>query len=102
MANGWANLKRIRLVFGKASPLMKTVVSAAIALSTVALISLRLAQWDAQNTTQELLQKAAALEKENAQLQEQIDELGTVDSIRRVAAEELGLVDPNTIIIDSE
>lgn len=102
MTNGWANFKRIRLVFGKASPLMKTVVTAAIALSTVTLITLRLSQWDAQNTKQELLQRAAVLQQENAELREQIENLGTVESIQKIAREELGLVDPNTIIIDSE
>lgn len=102
MEHGVANLKRIQLEFGKASPLVKTVVSAAIALSTVALISLRMAQWDAEKSTAELLQRAARLQRENAQLQEMVDDLGTVSSIRRIAAEELGLVDPNTVIFDSE
>lgn len=102
MLNGLANMKKIQLEFGKASPLVKTVISAAIALSTVALISLRLAQWDAENTTQQLLERAAQLQRENAQLQEMVDDLGTVSSIRRIAAQELGLVDPNTVIFDSE
>ena len=102
MLNGLANMKKIQLEFGKASPLVKTVISAAIALSTVALISLRLAQWDAENTTQQLLERADQLQRENAQLQEMVDDLGTVSSIRRIAAQELGLVDPNTVIFDSE
>lgn len=102
MEHGVANMKKIQLEFGKASPLVKTVVSAAIALSTVALISLRLAQWDAEKTTGELLERAAVLQQENAQLQEMVDDLGSVSSIRRIAAEELGLVDPNTVIFDSE
>lgn len=102
MLNGLANMKKIQLEFGKASPLVKTVISAAIALSTVALISLRLAQWDAENTTQQLLERAAQLQRENAQLREMVDDLGTVSSIRRIAAQELGLVDPNTVIFDSE
>lgn len=102
MANNWAKLKAIRLEFGRSSPLLKAVVSAAIALSTVTLITLRLAQWDAQAATEELRQRAARLEQENALLQEQIESLGTPESIRQIAAKELGLVDPNTIIIDSE
>ena len=102
MSKSWANFKRIRLVFGKASPLLKTVVSAAIALSTVVLITLSLTQWEAKDKALELQRLAAALEQENAQLQEQIENLGTVESIRQIAAQELGLVDPGTIIIDSE
>lgn len=103
MRNGWASIGKIRLEFGKASPLMKTVVAATIGLSTAALISLRLAQWDAQQTTQELRRRAAELEAKNQQLQERIDDLGSVESVRQIAAEELGLVDPDTIVfIDSE
>lgn len=102
MDQGLAKVKNIQLEFGKASPLVKTVISAAIALSTVALISLRFAQWDAQNTTEQLMDRAAVLQQENVRLQEMVDELGTVSSIRRIAAEELGLVDPNTVIFDSE
>lgn len=102
MEHSTASTNQIQLEFGKASPLVKTVVSAAIALSAVALISLRLAQWDAEKTTEALLQRAAVLQQENARLQQMVDDLGTVSSIRRIAAEELGLVDPNTVIFDSE
>lgn len=102
MTDSRENLRKVRLVFGKASPLLKAAISAAIALSTVTLITLRLTQWDTWDKAQQLHEQAAALEQENIRLQEQIDDLGTVDSIRRIAAQELGLVDPNAIIIDSE
>ena len=102
MTNGLANLKRIRLVFGKASPLTKTVITAAIALSTVTLMTITMIRLEAQASIRQLQERAAALEEENAQLTEQIDALGTADSIRQIAEDELGLVDPDTIIIDSE
>ena len=102
MANIWAKFISIRLVFGKSSPLLKTVVAAAIALSTVVLVTLRLSTWEAEEQLQKLQQRAAILEMENAQLQQQVDELGTVESIRTIAARELGLVEPGTIIIENE
>ena len=102
MSDGLANVKKIQLEFGKASPLVKTVISAAIGLSAMALISLRIAQWDAEASTERLLERAAVLQRENTQLQEMVDELDTVSGIRRIAAEELGLVDPSTVIFDSE
>lgn len=102
MANGSAKANMIRRIFGKASPLVKTVIAAAIVLFTVSLVTIRIVQWDTQEAAQNLQQQAAALELENARLQEQIDELGTMGSIRRIASQELGLVDPNAIIIDSE
>ena len=102
MKQAIAYLKQIQLQFGKSSPLTRTVISAAIALSAVALISIRMVQWDAQNTTEELLERAGELQRENIRLQEMVDNLDTVSSIRQIAAEELGLVDPNTVIFDSE
>lgn len=102
MADSRKNSTSVRLVFGQASPLLKTAIAAVIALSTVTLITLRVTQWDAQDRAQQLRERAAALEQESVRLQEQIDDLGTVDSIRQIAAQELGLVDPNAIMIDSE
>lgn len=102
MVNGMEKLKRTQLVFGKASPLLKASLAAVIALSTATLLTMRLTEWSKQDEYQRLQQQAAVLEQENAALQEQVDSLGTVESIRRIAAEELDLVDPNTVIIDSE
>ena len=44
----------------------------------------------------------AALEDENAALEEKIGNLGTLESIRDIAREILGLVDPDTIIIETD
>jgi len=102
MANSLANYKRTRLVFGKSSVLLKTVVSAAIALSTVVLVTIRVNTWQAEDQIRKLQERAAVLEMENAKLQQQVDNLGTVESIRTIAAQELGLVDPDTIIFVTE
>lgn len=97
-----ANFKRIRLVFGKASPLLKTVVAAVIVLSTITLITLRMGQLEAKAATDRLQQQASQLERDNARLTQRIDALGTAESIRLIAEEELGLVEPDTIIFDIE
>ena len=102
MADILAKYINVRLVFGKSSVLLKTVVSAAIALSTVVLVSIRLNTWQTEEQIQKLHERAAILEMENAKLQQQVDELGTVESIRAIAAKELGLVDPDTIIFETE
>ena len=102
MANILAKYKRTRLVFGKSSVLLKTVVSAAIALSTVVLVTIRVNTWQAEDQIRKLQERAAVLEMENAKLQQQVDNLGTVESIRTIAAQELGLVDPDTIIFVTE
>lgn len=89
-------LSRIRLVYRRSSPLLKCVVLAAIVLSTAALLMLAISIRQTRGETESLRAEAARLEEENQQLQENITELGTVQSIKRIAVEELGLVDPDT------
>ena len=88
---------RIRLVYRRSSTLLKCVVLAAIILSTVAILALRHSIREDQAQADDLRFQAAALEQENDRLSSYIAELGTVQSIKRIAGEELGLVDPDTI-----
>ena len=86
----------IRLVYRRTSPLVKCVVLTAIILSAVALVALR-ASIQASKTQQvDLQQQVAQLEMENRALTKSIAELGTVESVKRIAELELGLVDPNS------
>lgn len=100
MAKTQGFLQKFQLQYRRSHPLTKAVVTAAIVLSTVALVSLGLAQWDAQAKLAVLQEQAAALENSNAEYAQRIGQLGTVESIRQIAAEELGLVDPDTIIFE--
>ena len=93
-------LSRFQLQYRRTPTLNKVVVAAAIVLSSVTLVSLRLAHWEAKARLAELTQQIAAQEQSNDALRQDIDELGTTDSIREIAREELGLVDPDTIIIE--
>ena len=100
MANLSSFLSRFQLQYRRTPTLNKVVVAAAIVLSSVTLLSLRLAHWEAKARLAELTQQIAAQEQSNDALRQDIDELGTTDSIREIAREELGLVDPDTIIIE--
>ena len=100
MANLSSFLSRFQLQYRRTPTLNKVVVAAAIVLSSVTLVSLRLAHWEAKDRLAELTQQIAAQEQCNDALRQDIDELGTTDSIREIAREELGLVDPDTIILD--
>ena len=71
-------------------------------LSMVALLTLSWAKYDVQKQTQEMMGEAARLEQENAQLGQKIDALGSVQSAEQIAQEELGLVSPDTVLIDTE
>ena len=42
------------------------------------------------------------LEEENRELDQKIDELGTTKSIVEIAEEELGLVQPGAVVIETE
>jgi len=93
---------RIRLVYQRTSPLVKCIVLAAIILSTVALLTLRLAITEANNREEELRKQAAALEQENNQLSEDIEKVDSIEGMKDIAENELGLVDPNTVIFIPE
>ena len=101
MADIHAFLNRFQLQYRRTPTLHKVVVAAAIVLSSVTLISLRLGHWESKARLRDLQQRASLLEMQNQELREDIDRLGTTDSIRDLAQEELGLVDPDTIIIEN-
>lgn len=93
---------RIRLVYKRSKPLTKIVVLCAIVLSMVALLAIRQQLLDAQALKDSLKDQASQLEQENGQLEDKIDSLGSIDSVEDIAKDELGLVDPDTVIIDPE
>lgn len=95
-----AILRRYQFQYKPTAPLHKVVLAAAIVLSSITLITLRLGQMDAEARLENLRSQAAVLEQENQKLENRIAEIGTSDAIRDIAREELGLVDPDTIIIE--
>lgn len=98
-----SNLKgRIQLVYQRSHILTKVVVLLALVLSMAAMVTLGVARQDAKARTAALQKQAMQLEQENLQLERCIDELGTVQGIQRIAAEELGLVIPGTVVFQPE
>ena len=93
-------LSRIRIVYRHSPLLLKCVLLAAILFSTVALIALRLGILDFGAQTDDLRNQAAQLEQENKELSEDIQNKDSVEGIKDIAGEELGLVDPDTVIFD--
>lgn len=95
-------LSSIRLVYRRTATLTKIVVASAVVLSMAALLMLH-GTLDATNdATEALRQQAIALEQENSRLEQYIDQKGTVTEIVRVAQEKLGLVEPDSIVIQPE
>ena len=89
--------QRIRLVYRRSSMLLKILVLVTILASAAALVALRIAIGNYQQQSQVLQSQAAALQQKNEALTQQIAELGTKASVRRIAIEELGLVDPESL-----
>ena len=95
-------LSRIRLVYRPSAPLLKWVVLGCILLSTFTVITLGILRHDAQKQADILRQEAAVLEQENQILRDKISILGTVESVKQIAKDVLGLVDPDTVIFETE
>lgn len=91
---------RIRLVYRRSSLFLKILVLVTILASTAALLALRASMKGYQEQRQALYTQAVSLQQENADLTERIAELGTKDSIRRIAIEQLGLMDPKSEIFN--
>ena len=94
-----SRFSRIRLVYQRSSTLTKVLVLVAVVLSTVTLLGLRsmILETKAQNAA--LLDQAAQLEQENEKLEQKIDSLGSLDSVIEIARDELGLEDPDTVVL---
>ncbi|MCD7859717.1 MAG: cell division protein FtsL [Firmicutes bacterium] len=96
-----SNKPRIRFRVRRGSRLVRAVLIAAVSLSVVAIVVLSISLRAALREQADLRQQAADLEEENSRLEEKIDALGSVDGVAQIAQDELGLVDPDTIIIET-
>ena len=89
-------LRHIRFVYRRTSLLMKCVILATVVVCAAALVALRVSIQASKAQQADLNQQAAHLLQENRELTKSIAELGTVESVKRIAELELGLVDPNS------
>lgn len=93
---------KFQLVYRRSSPVVKIVVIMAILFSMLAVVTMGWVRAGIQDRTGQLRSEAAQLEQANQELQSKIDTLGSVQSVRQIAEEELGLVDPGTVMIDTD
>lgn len=102
MANLKEYLSRIRIVYRRTSNITKVIVIVAIVLCMTTLIALRFSMTALENRTEDLRRRAGMLEEANSALEQKIDELGSVKSVVEIAEEELGLVQPSAVVIQTE
>ncbi len=92
--------RNIRVIVRPSTPMLKLAIILLIVFSMVALITLGLVNTNIRQRTEDMRQEAAKVEQENADLQEKIDDLGSSQSVQDIAESQLGLVDPDTVIIN--
>ena len=88
---------KFRLVRKRSRKLTVIMLIVAIVLSIGALSALHLSMIVLRNRTEALRQQAAQLTLENEDLQQDIDQAGSMQAIVEIAQEELGLVPPDAI-----
>ncbi len=95
-------LKKVKVVIRPSSPALKIVVIVLILFSMAALLALRWVHSGILEETQNLKEEAAQVEHANSELEEKIDQIGSVQSVQDIAEDELGLVDPDTVVVNPE
>lgn len=93
---------KVKIRLRPAPAALKIALIALIVFSVCALVALRWVHNGIVEATAEKQQQAAALEGTNADLQERIDKAGSVQGIQDIARDELGLVNPDTVLIQPE
>ena len=95
-------LSRIRLTYRRTNNVTKIAVAAAIVAGMVTLILLGVSIKTLKTRTEDLRHKACVLEDANRELNEKISELGSDKSAVEIAEAELGLVQPGSVVIQTE
>ena len=102
MARQYDTPGQAKVVFRKSGKALKIVAAITMVACTVTLLTLGVAIFTVQQRINALRQRAAELQADNTLLQQYIDEMDSVQGIERIAFEILGLINPDTIIIDPQ
>lgn len=94
------NLIKAKIVLRPSHPALKAAVIILVLFSMAAMIALSWVHGAIQDRTQALRDEAAAVEFDNEKLEKRLEDPDSVENVRAIASEELGLVSPGTVIID--
>lgn len=94
--------KNVKVEFRRTVPALKIALILLILFSTAALVALRWVHNGIREQTDKLRSEAAAVTFANEQLVEKTANLDSIQSVQDIAKEELGLVDPRTVVIDPQ
>ena len=102
MANIIEYIKRIKPVYRRSSNRMKIFVIVIIILGIAGLFMMRCALSDLNAENQALENQITQMEMENEDLAHKISIQGTKEAVIEIARELLGLVTPDTVIVQPE
>ena len=80
--------------------LLKILVVVLLTFSMVALAALTWVKLTVQSQTEAIAAEAAAVAGQNRVLEQRVENMDSDDTVRAIAQEELGLIDPDTVLID--
>ena len=92
--------KKTKIEIRRATNALKVILIVLILFSIAALVALRWVHNGINSEIQKMKDEAAAVEFANQQLTEKKEAVDSVQGIQEIAREELGLVDPDTVLID--
>lgn len=95
-------VSQFQLVPTRSSRLTKLAVCAAVVLAVAAILVLHSATQDARAEAEAWRAEAQKQEQEKSNLEKLFGNLGTLEGIKDIAENLLGLTDPDTIIIQPE
>lgn len=90
----------VKVEYTRSHPATKIVVIVLILVCMAALITLRLTTNQLKREIADLRSEAAQLEADIADLNEKLEQKDSVAGVENIAQDELGMVDPDTIVID--
>lgn len=102
MAERRIKIGKVQIVFFKSSTRVLTALAVVILLTAGALGTLTLVERSMTRQIEEFYTRAAEVQYENDLLEQYTDELGSTKSVERIAREELGMVSPDTILIEAQ
>ena len=93
---------QVRFVNKPSDRKTKIIVCITIALSLVVLLVLHVATENARKEDEAWRNEAQVQEQEKSRLEELLSKLGTLEGMKELAENFLGLTDPDTIVIQPE
>ncbi len=93
---------KVQVFLTKSGSQLKLPLTVLIVFSIAALMALGWAEYDMRHQIADLKEEAAVIEYENEVLEQNTKNLGTVQSVERIAQEELGMVVPGTVLIEAQ